>query len=229
MREQCFRCRTALASGSAAAWVPLAIALGVAGCATDQQRTRAEGAGIGAVVGAVVGHAVGGKEGAAAGALIGGAAGAAYGNEVAKKKAAYAAREDALKASAAQAQAVAQAAQQANDAAVRDIATLQAAAEQLRRRTLNAEQRRRLVMTSRQNMEAVNSRLTSQIGLVRDELTRQQGVLAREEQLAQQTKEASPPSALRLVTVSMQELQGKERALELARAQLAQLDSRRAF
>jgi chromosome segregation ATPase len=79
----------------------------LAGCTNvkdDADRTRAEGtvagAGAGAAAGAGVGALANGKKGAEtgaiAGAAAGGAAGAAYGNEVAKKKAGYAAQESAL-------------------------------------------------------------------------------------------------------------------------------------
>ena len=75
-----------------------------AGCATDRERTLAEGtalgAGIGAGLGALLGSSIGGKHGAAAGALLGGAAGAlggfAYGNHVANQKERFANQEDYL-------------------------------------------------------------------------------------------------------------------------------------
>jgi len=80
------------------------LALTLTGCDTmptmsDQNRTKAEGAGVGALVGAAVGYAVGGDaKGAAIGAAIGGAAGFALGNEVAKRKQQYANEEAFLEA-----------------------------------------------------------------------------------------------------------------------------------
>lgn len=68
------------------------------GCATmsDQNRTRAEGTGVGAVVGGLLGYAVGGGRGAAIGAVAGAGVGFLVGNEIAKRKQAYASTEDFL-------------------------------------------------------------------------------------------------------------------------------------
>lgn len=68
------------------------------GCATmsDQTRTKAEGAGVGAVLGGLLGYAVGGGKGAAIGAAVGAGAGFLVGNEIAKRKQAYASTEDFL-------------------------------------------------------------------------------------------------------------------------------------
>lgn len=68
------------------------------GCATmsDQTRTKAEGAGVGAVLGGLLGYAVGGEKGAAIGAAVGAGAGFLVGNEIAKRKQAYASTEDFL-------------------------------------------------------------------------------------------------------------------------------------
>jgi uncharacterized protein YcfJ len=70
----------------------------VSGCATmsDQTRTKAEGAGVGAVVGGLLGYAIGGGRGAAVGAALGAGAGFLVGNEIAKRKQAYASTEDFL-------------------------------------------------------------------------------------------------------------------------------------
>jgi len=68
------------------------------GCATmsDQNRTKAEGTGVGAVVGGLLGYAIGGGRGAAIGAALGAGAGFLVGNEIAKRKQAYANNEDFL-------------------------------------------------------------------------------------------------------------------------------------
>jgi uncharacterized protein YqgC (DUF456 family) len=81
----------------------LAAAL-ASGCATmdDQDKTRAQGAGIGAVagalLGAIIGEAVGDDpaSGAIIGGMLGAAGGAVYGDHVAKKKAEFASQEDFL-------------------------------------------------------------------------------------------------------------------------------------
>jgi hypothetical protein len=70
---------TAGAGRPVAAAAVLTVAAGLTGCANDQQRTRTEGAGIGAVLGAVVGHALGGRDGAIAAPAIGGVAGGVAG------------------------------------------------------------------------------------------------------------------------------------------------------
>ncbi|NCC94357.1 MAG: glycine zipper 2TM domain-containing protein, partial [Opitutae bacterium] len=58
------------------------------GCATmsDQNRTKAEGTGVGAVVGGLLGLAIGGGRGAAIGAAAGAGLGFLVGNEIAKRK-----------------------------------------------------------------------------------------------------------------------------------------------
>ena len=68
------------------------------GCATmtDQNRTKAEGTGVGAVLGGLLGYAVGGGKGAAIGAAAGAGLGFLVGNEIAKRKQAYASTEDFL-------------------------------------------------------------------------------------------------------------------------------------
>ena len=70
------------------------------GCATmsDQNRTKAEGTGVGAVVGGLLGFAIGGGRGAAIGAAAGAGLGFLVGNEIAKRKQAYASTEDFLNA-----------------------------------------------------------------------------------------------------------------------------------
>ena len=79
----------------------------VTGCATnDGDRTRMEGAGLGALIGAVVGGIAGDEKGAVLGALIGGGAGFIVGNEIAKRKQQYATTEEFLDAEVAHVQAI---------------------------------------------------------------------------------------------------------------------------
>lgn len=66
---------------------------------SDQKRTRAEGAGVGALIGGVLGYALGGKDktkGTVIGAMLGAGAGYLVGNEVAKRKQKYASEEEFL-------------------------------------------------------------------------------------------------------------------------------------
>lgn len=213
--------------------VPMACAAVAAaflcGCANDQQRTRAEGVGAGVAVGAVLGGIVGGRGGALAGAAIGGVVGGAAGNQVAEKKRLYAEREDALNAAAAQSQAIAQQTRAANDVLQRDIAGLEASVARLRERRMSAAVRRDLALSARRSFEEANNKLDQQLAAVRGEIGRQQALLRREQALAQQTKEPSPPTAVRLVGAGVDDLRSQERALERAKAQLKLLDSKRAF
>lgn len=79
----------------------------VTGCATnDGDRTRMEGAGLGALIGAVVGGIAGDEKGAVLGALIGGGVGFIVGNEIAKRKQQYATTEEFLDAEVAHVQAI---------------------------------------------------------------------------------------------------------------------------
>ena len=85
-------------------WIVLIAFCGVTGCATmtEQEQTRAQGAGIGAAAGAVggamIGAIFGGRQGAAVGAMAGAAlgvtAGALYGDHVANQKQKYVTEED---------------------------------------------------------------------------------------------------------------------------------------
>jgi len=83
----------------------LVMVLALSGCAgmSDSNRTKAEGAGVGAAggagIGALLGQVIGGDTGAtligaAIGGAVGGLAGFAYGDHVAKEKKKYASQED---------------------------------------------------------------------------------------------------------------------------------------
>ena len=198
-------------------------------CASDQQRTRTEGVVSGAAIGAVLGHILDHRNGAALGAVIGGAAGGVVGNQVAEKKRLYAEREDALNAAAAHSQAIAQQARVANEALQRDIAALAASVTRLQTKRMSARSRKNVALSTRRSFEETNRKLDQQLAAVRSELAKQHEIIRREQALVKQTNEPSPPSALRLVSAGIQDLESHERALERAKAQLMLLDSRRAF
>lgn len=200
----------------------------VAGCATDQQRTRTEGAAVGALVGAVVGAAVGGRDGAAIGAAVGGAGGLAYGDQQAKKKQEFAEREDALKRAIAQAQQTSRQAREANQGLQREIAALEETVRRLKTQRLAARQRAELAQSARRRTEQANANVNAQLIAVRQEIGRQQHALQRDAELARKAPEETP-SAVRLVRAGVDDLQSQERALEQVKAQLALLDSKRAF
>jgi len=104
------------------------------GCATmsDQTRTKAEGAGVGAVLGGLLGYAVGGEKGAAIGAAVGAGAGFLVGNEIAKRKQAYASTEDFLDAEIANTQEYNKTAIAYNAQLSKDVAQLETESTALR-------------------------------------------------------------------------------------------------
>lgn len=104
------------------------------GCATtsDQTRTKAEGAGVGAVLGGLLGYAVGGGRGAAIGAAAGAGLGFLVGNEIAKRKQAYASTEEFLDAEIANTQEYNKTAIAYNAQLSKDVATLEKQSKTLR-------------------------------------------------------------------------------------------------
>jgi uncharacterized protein YcfJ len=104
------------------------------GCATmsDQNRTKAEGTGVGAVVGGLLGFAIGGGRGAAIGAAAGAGLGFLVGNEIAKRKQAYANTEDFLDAEIANTQEFNKTAIAYNAKLSTDVTTLEKQSKTLR-------------------------------------------------------------------------------------------------
>lgn len=106
------------------------------GCANmpDQDRTKTEGAAVGAVLGGLLGYAIGGDRGAIIGAAAGAGVGYAVGNEVAKRKQAYANAEDFLNAEIARTHEFNSTALAYNQKLGREIATLEKESQNLRAR-----------------------------------------------------------------------------------------------
>lgn len=207
----------------------MAMLLGLScGCANDQQRTRAEGAGVGAVVGGLLGAAVGGRDGAALGAVVGAAGGAVYGDQQAKKKQELADREDALKLAAAQAQQATREARAANESLQREITALEDSIKRLKVQNMDAGRRAALAKATQRRMQQAVARVDGQLVSVRDEIARQQQVLQKDSEVARQAT-PEPPASLRLVRAGVDDLRSQERALEQVKAQLAILDASRAY
>ena len=104
------------------------------GCATmsDQDRTKAEGAGAGAVLGGLIGYAVGGGRGSAIGAAAGAGLGFLVGNEIAKRKQAYASSEEFLDAEITTTQEFNNTTMAYNEKLSRDVAMLEEESKSLR-------------------------------------------------------------------------------------------------
>lgn len=215
------------------ALLSLALAGLLGSCATDRQRTRTEGAVTGAAAGAVLGRAIGGdNRGAVLGAALGGVVGALLGNRAAGKKAAYARREEDLRASAQRAAAMAQSSREQNDALERDIVLLGQSIQELQTAKLSAVSRQALVAEHRQRLGALLAATDAQLHQMRSELERQSALLAAVPATTdRETKVAGQESSegFRLVSVGMRDLEQQTRRLELARLQLQQIDQRRAF
>ncbi|MCB5285894.1 MAG: hypothetical protein LHW45_09960 [Candidatus Cloacimonetes bacterium] len=115
-------------------FVMLIICTLLPGCTTmsDQNRTKAEGAGAGAVLGGLIGYAVGGGRGSAIGAAAGAGLGFFVGNEIAKRKQAYASSEEFLDAEIASTQEFNNTTMAYNEKLSRDIATLEEESKSLR-------------------------------------------------------------------------------------------------
>jgi hypothetical protein len=161
----------------------------VVGCATDQQRTKAQGAGLGAAAGAAVGAAIGaaagGKEGALKGALIGGGIGLiggyAYATHVANLKAQYVKEEDYLDACIASAEKVNQETRQYNaylESEIRDQ-------EQEVDRLIDAYNSKQVTKTElkkkQQSLQASLNEAEKKLQRARDEIVIQREVLRREQ------------------------------------------------
>ncbi len=124
------------------------------GCAAnDEQRTKAEGAGVGAVVGGLLGYAIDRERGAVIGAALGAGAGYAVGNEIAKRKKAYATTEAFLDAEIARVEEFNDTAYAYNSSVRQDIARLDREAEQLRTQYNAGQVRRESLVAKRGELQ----------------------------------------------------------------------------
>jgi len=211
-------------------WLLILAALLAGGCATDGLRTRTEGAVAGAAIGAAVGQAAGGdSEATAAGALAGAVVGVLVGDQVAKKKAQYAKREDGLRASAERARLLAQSLQADNQRLSGEIAALELKLKQIKARQASAEARRNQVLAQKQRATALLTQVDARLSSVRTELAAQNALLESERSRAAQAGENAPLAGVQLVKDSISELEIQDRALERAKQQLLLIDRRRAY
>jgi len=198
-------------------------------CATDQQRTRTEGTAAGAVGGAAIGALIGGKNGGAIGALAGGALGLLAGDTVARKKAAYAKREASLRSSADHAEQLAQRLQQQNQITATRIAALQQPIDRLKVEQLSVTSRNNRVANDQIRLAGLMKDVDDHLVQVRAEIVQQQTLLADEQRQAAQTRDNTLQPSMRLVAAGVRDLQSSERGLEMAKAQLQLLDSKRQY
>lgn len=199
------------------------------GCATDADRTRAEGAGTGAVVGGALGalFSHGNVGGIAAGAAVGGLAGGLFGNHVANEKQAYATREDQLQASIAHAQQVAQQARTYNQQLQKQITSLEQTREQLQHQVVSADLRHQAMLDDKRKTTAMIRQTNGELASVRQEISNQQSVL-RTASTANTTSQ-QPSASIEKVSSSINDLQVQASELERAQAQLQLIDQRRAY
>ena len=208
----------------------VAACLVVSACATDQQKTEGQGAGAGALLGALIGVAIThDARGAAIGGAVGGGAGYAVGNQVAQRKAQYAQRENDLRNSAQRANVLAEQTQQMNQQISAQVARLDETVRSLRKQEMSEDTRRGLTESNRRQAASLLNGVNAQLQVVRDEVARQQALLAAETQQAQQSKESTDSEGVHLVSAGIRELQSNQRQLEEARAQLQLIDPRRAY
>lgn len=214
-------------------------ALLLSGCATDRQTTIAQGAGIGAAAGAVLGGVLGrNKDSMLAGAALGAALGGGGGYQMASKKAEYAQREDELEAAAKQAQTMARAIRAENEQRATAISALEQSVQRLNTAKLTATERRNLAAENQQKQIALVAGIDERLRQLRGEFARQNTLLAAERKAHAEAAAKVPPANVATTTptdgfnhisLGVRELQQQQRVLEAARAQLMQIDNRRAY
>lgn len=193
------------------------------GCATmsDQNRTRAEGAGVGALVGAGVGALIGGGRGAAIGAVAGAGVGFLVGNEVAKRKQNYASTEEFLDAEIASTQEYNRTAREYNQKLSTDIAALEKESKTLRASYDKGKVKKKTLTAKREDLKkrmAQNKKLEENLS---KELEIQTAVLEQE-------GKERPAGDKRLAKLE-QEVKALQKNLDTLRdgsTQLARIDQR---
>lgn len=209
------------------------LALVLCACATDQQRTRAEGTATGVAAGAALGRAITGNDrGTVIGAMLGGIVGAVVGDRVAKKKAAYAQREENLRQSAQRATALAESTRVQNEQIENQIAELDRAVQDLRQASLTGAERQARHDAQQQRLAALVETVAHQLRQMNAEVERQNALIAEVKALdakERRTAEEQQSEGVQLVAAGLRDLEQQTRRLELARLQLQQIDERRAY
>lgn len=192
------------------------------GCVTtDGDRTRMEGAGLGALIGAVVGGLAGGEEGAIIGALIGGGAGFIVGNEIAKRKQQYATTEEWLDGEIAHVQEINGATATYNQNLRTEIAQLDRDAERLRSQYNAGRVEQSALVSKRTELQKqLTTNRELEQGLV-NELKVQERILSDE----RPARPANDPYIARLEN-EVQTLQRNLNQLRDGSTQLARIDQR---
>jgi len=201
----------------------LVICAWLAGCAnmSDQSRTKAEGAAVGAVVGGLVGLAIGKEKGAAIGALAGAGLGFLVGNEIAKRKKNYASTEEFLDAEIANVQEYNATAVAYNNKLSKEIAALEKESAALRTKYDKGTVDKKTLIAKR---DALQKRI--------DENTKLEETLAKELEvqtgILKQERKERPENDQRIGQLE-KEVNALQKNLETLRegsTQLAQIDQR---
>ncbi len=197
----------------------------LAGCSTsDDQKTRQQGAGLGAAGGALIGGIIGhqsgrGWEGAFIGAGVGAVAGDIYGQHVSQRKAEFASQEDYLDACIAEASAKHQAVLAQNQKLQNDIASLELELEILaataESRTVHAERLKQM----RKHLAGQIKSSEQELGALNDEIALQRAVLEEE-------KASAPEGSIQRLEAQIAALETQRELLQENTRQLAALNNR---
>lgn len=210
-----------------------ALALLLCACATDQRRTRAEGTAAGVAAGAALGRAITGNDrGTVVGAMLGGIVGVVVGDRVARKKAAYAQREETLRQSARHAAALAESARLQNERIETEIAELDRAVQELQQANVAGAERQTRYTAQQQRLATLVATVAQQLREMNAEVERQNALIAdvqARDARERRTAEEQSSEGVQLVAASLRDLDQQTRRLELARLQLQQIDERRAY
>lgn len=195
----------------------------LSGCATgsDQRRTKAEGAAVGAAVGGLAGFLIGDGRGALIGAAAGAGLGYLAGREVAKRKAEYATQEEFLEAEAARTAEYNETMRAYNAKSRQELATLEEEVESLRQAyEEGAEEKDALLARQAEVQKRIQENEELEEELV--------GELAIQKAIIEEERQSLPEDDPRIAALEkeVQELQANIAALGEGSAQLARIDER---